>query len=153
MRGQVLGVDLRTGDGIVTGDDGRRYSFRPDDWAHRGDPAIGMLVDFETQENRALSIFPVPGVQQPVSVPHAPAGRRSQGDRNKYVAALLAFLIGSLGIHRFYLGRIGSGIAMLVLSCTVIGLLVSVPWAFIDMIRFLIMSDREFETRYARVED
>lgn len=149
MRGQVLGVDTRTGDGVVTGDDGRRYAFRPADWAARGEPAVGMLVDFETVENRALSIFPVPGT----SPPPAPAARDPEpilGDRNKYIAALIAFLAGPFGIHRFYLGRIGSGIAMLALTCTVIGLIVSVPWAFIDMIRYLIMSDREFAERYAR---
>jgi len=149
MRGQVLGVDTRTGDGVVTGDDGRRYAFRPADWAARGEPAVGMLVDFEAMENRALSIFPVPGASPPPAVV-APAPEPDLGDRNKYIAALLAFLFGPLGIHRFYLGRIGSGIAILLLTCTVIGLLVSVPWAFIDMIRYLVMSDREFEARYAR---
>ena len=148
MRGQVLGVDTRTGDGIVTGEDGRRYSFKPDDWAARGEPAIGMEVDFETHENRALTIFPVPGTSPPPVAATAPA--IDLGDRNKYVAAILAFLLGPLGIHRFYLGRTGSGIAMLVLSCTVVGLLVSAPWAFIDMVRYLLMSDREFAARYAR---
>ena len=149
MRGQVLGVDTRTGDGIVVGDDGRRYAFRPRDWAARGEPAVGMEVDFEANDSRALSLFPVPGTApapSASSVHSAP-----QSDRNKYVAAVIAFLLGPLGIHRFYLGRVGSGIAMLVLSCTVIGLLLSVPWAFIDMIRYLVMSDREFATRYARV--
>jgi hypothetical protein len=41
---------------------------------------------------------------------------------------------------------------MLLLSCTVIGLLVSVPWAFVDTIRYLVMSDREFAARYPRYE-
>jgi TM2 domain-containing membrane protein YozV len=149
MRGQVLGVDTRTGDGIVTGEDGRRYSFKPLDWAARGEPAVGMEVDFETHESRALSIFPVPGASPPPAVASA-APAPDPGDRNKYIAALIAFLIGPLGIHRFYLGRTGSGIAMIVLSCTIIGLLATVPWAFIDMIRYLIMSDREFADRYAR---
>ena len=152
MRGQVLGVDTRTGDGIVTGEDGRRYSFKPLDWAARGEPAVGMEVDFETHESRALSIFPVPGASPPLpAVAHA-APAPDLGDRNKYIAALIAFLIGPLGIHRFYTGRTGSGIAMLVLSFTFIGLIVTVPWGFIDMIRYLIMSDREFAERYARKE-
>jgi TM2 domain-containing membrane protein YozV len=149
MRGQVLGVDTRTGDGIVTGEDGRRYSFKPLDWAARGEPAVGMQVDFETHESRALSIFPVPGTSPP-PVAAAPRSEVDLGDRNKYIAALIAFLIGPLGIHRFYLGRTGSGIAMVVLTCTIVGLLVTVPWGFIDMIRYLVMSDRDFAERYAR---
>lgn len=151
MRGQVLGVDTRTGDGIVTGDDGRRYSFKPDDWAHRGEPAIGMIVDFEAADNRALSIFPVPGTSPPPAA--APSGHAPAPDydnRDKIVAALLAFFLGTLGIHRFYLGRTGTGIVMLLLSCTIIGLILTVPWAFIDMIRYLVMPDREFAERYAR---
>jgi TM2 domain-containing membrane protein YozV len=133
---------------MVSGEDGRRYSFRPADWAARGEPAVGMLVDFETSESRALSIFPVPGA----SVPSVQSARSAPepSDRNKFLAALLAFLLGPLGIHRFYLGRAGSGIAMLLLSCTVIGLIVSVPWALIDMIRYLVMSEGDFEDRYAR---
>ncbi len=149
MRGQVLGVDKRTGDGIVTGEDGRRYSFTPTDWAHRGEPAIGMFVDFETEQNRALSIFPVPGATPPPA-PASAAPSHDQNDRNRYIAALIAFLLGPLGIHRFYLGRTGSGIAMLVLTCTLVGLIISGPWALIDMIRYLVMSDREFAARYAR---
>lgn len=148
MRGQILGVDTRTGDGLVAGDDGRRYTFRPDDWANRGEPAIGLQVDFDTEDTRARSIYPVPGAMPPV---RQEAGARVvRNDRNKLVAALLAFFLGTLGVHRFYLGRTGSGITMLVLSITVIGLFVTGPWALIDMIRYLVMSDEEFADRYAR---
>jgi TM2 domain-containing membrane protein YozV len=63
---------------------------------------------------------------------------------------LLAFFIGTLGIHRFYLGRTGSGIVMLILSITLVGLLVTAPWALIDMVRYLVMSDEEFAARYQR---
>lgn len=148
MRGHVLGVDRRTGHGMVAGDDGVRYRFTPEDWAHRGEPAVGLYVDFETEANRALSLFPVPGANPPPALVAAPPVPET--DRNKYVAAVLAFLLGPLGIHRFYLGRTGTGILMLVLTCTVIGALFSVPWAFVDMIRYLVMPDREFAARYAR---
>jgi TM2 domain-containing membrane protein YozV len=148
MRGQILGVDARTGDGLVAGDDGRRYTFRPDDWANRGEPAIGLKVDFDIEDTRARSIYPIPGAMPPVRQDAGPRAVRS--DRNKLVAALLAFFIGTLGVHRFYLGRTGSGIVMLVLSITVIGLIATVPWAIIDMIRYLMMSDEEFADRYAR---
>lgn len=37
-------------------------------------------------------------------------------DKSKVAAALLSFFLGMFGIHRFYLGRVGSGVAMLILS-------------------------------------
>ncbi len=151
MRGQILGVDVRTGDGLVAGQDGQRYRFAPEDWAHRGEPTIGSEVDFEANADRAHSVFPLPVVAAPVS--NALAGASvpaTGGDRNRLVAALIAFLIGTLGVHRFYLGRTGSGIVMLVLSITLFGLFLTVPWALLDMIRYLFMSDAEFAARYPR---
>ncbi|AIT06667.1 hypothetical protein MC45_10115 [Sphingomonas taxi] len=150
MRGQVLGVDQRTGEGLVAGDDGRRYRFTPEDWAQRGEPAIGLQVDFEAEGDRALSVFPMPSARGVATAPPPPASREPVTDRNKIVAAVLAFFLGTLGIHRFYLGRTGSGIVMLVMTITVVGMLVTAPWAFIDMIRYLVMPDREFAARYAR---
>ncbi len=55
-----------------------------------------------------------------------------------------------LGIHRFYLGRNGTAVLMIVISATIIGLLVTTLWSFIDTVRYLVMSDAEFEHRYAR---
>lgn len=147
MRGQILGVDARTGEAQVAGDDGHRYRFGRDDWAHRGEPAVGMAVDFHAEESRALSVFPVPGAPAAAVARPRPAPTT---DRNKWVAAVLAFFVGTLGIHRFYLGRTASAIVMLVLSCTIFGLLVTAPWALIDAIRYLVMSDREFAHRYGR---
>jgi TM2 domain-containing membrane protein YozV len=149
MRGHILGVDVRTGEGLLTGQDGQRYRFGPADWADRGEPARGLEVDFETEGGRALTIYPVPGAVPPALQSALQPPRRSN-DRNKLIAALLAFLLGPLGVHRFYTGRTGSGIVMLVLSITVVGLLVTVPWGFIDMIRYLVMSDDEFDARYPR---
>jgi uncharacterized membrane protein YvbJ len=48
--------------------------------------------------------------------------------KSRLVVTLLAWFFGSLGVHRFYLGKIGSGIAMLF---TLGGLGI---WALIDFI-------------------
>ena len=48
--------------------------------------------------------------------------------KSRLVVTLLAWFFGSLGVHRFYLGKIGSGIAMLL---TLGGLGI---WALIDFI-------------------
>lgn len=71
--------------------------------------------------------------------------------RKKSVAAayVLWVFFGVLGAHRFYLGRAGSAVFMLLLSLTVVGLIVTVVWALIDA--FLIpgmAQDRNDELRY-----
>ena len=61
------------------------------------------------------------------------------------VAVLLAFFLGTLGIHNFYLGYTTKGIIQLVLTLTFIGILVSGIWAFIDFI-MLIMRSGDYAT-------
>jgi TM2 domain-containing membrane protein YozV len=147
MRGQVLGVDRTSGDGQISGEDGQRYAFRPGDWSDEKGPAVGVRVDFATEGARAIRIFRLPEAQMLSAAPHR---QPPANDRNKYVAAILAFFLGTLGIHRFYLGRNGTGVLMIVISITVVGLLVTGLWALIDTVRYLVMSDAEFEHRYAR---
>jgi TM2 domain-containing membrane protein YozV len=52
-------------------------------------------------------------------------------------AFLLAFFLGVFGAHRFYAGKKGSGVAMLVLSLTFVGLLITSVWNLIDWIVIL----------------
>ena len=56
------------------------------------------------------------------------------------VAVLLAFFLGTLGIHNFSLGYTTKGILQLVLTITVIGIFVSGPWALIDFIMLIMRS-------------
>lgn len=146
MRGQVLGVDRDGRQGRIAGADGQRYWFEPDDWSDRIGPAVGAEVDFETSNGRALRIYHVPGTVAPR--PMAQTQRSNRGRKDKIAAVLFAFFLGTLGIHRFYLGRTGSGIVMLLLTCTVVGLLVTGVWALIDAIRYLVMDNAEFHERY-----
>ena len=146
VREQVLGVDAESRRGQIAGDDGQRYHFTEGDWDDVADPSIGVRVDFEVEGAHALNIFREPG--SPVVAGRV--GVVPVTDRNKYVAALLAFLVGPLGIHRFYLGRKGSGLAMLLISLTLVGLVVTGVWSFVDFVRYLVMDDREFAHRYAR---
>lgn len=49
------------------------------------------------------------------------------------VAYLLAIFLGVFGAHRFYLKRTGSAVAMLLLTITVFGLVVTSIWALVDL--------------------
>ena len=60
------------------------------------------------------------------SVPNA-------GGKSKLVAGLLGIFLGGLGIHNFYLGYIGKGIAQIFLSCLGIGQI----WGLIEGILIL----------------
>lgn len=149
MRGQVLGVDKRSGEGQISGEDGNRYTFTPADWSDSRGPAAGVSVDFAPDGARALKIFHQPGGVATLGTP--PRVRSS--DKNRIVAALLALFLGALGVHRFYLGRNTSGLVMLLVSVFGI-ILLGIPTAIVALIAFvqfvllLLMSDEEFERRY-----
>lgn len=54
--------------------------------------------------------------------------------KSRAVAFLLSFFLGAFGAHRFYAGRGGSAIAMLILTCTIVGVLISGIWNLVDCI-------------------
>jgi TM2 domain-containing membrane protein YozV len=54
--------------------------------------------------------------------------------KQKIVAFLLGFFLGALGIHNFYLGKTMMGVVQLVLTITLVGALISAPWAFVQSI-------------------
>ena len=60
--------------------------------------------------------------------------RRNNSEKEGWMALLLAFLLGAFGAHRFYVGKTGTAITMLVLTLTIFGMLISGIWALIDMI-------------------
>ncbi len=58
--------------------------------------------------------------------------------KSKLVAVLLAFFLGSIGIHDFYLGYTKYGVIKIILTvCTGVG---GSIWALIDFIRLLVGS-------------
>ena len=136
MRGKILSFNGSTG--LISGDDGRRYTFSASDVM--GDsiymPA-GSTVDFEAEGNSAVSIYLISA---------------AIGDKNRYVAALLAFFVGCLGVHKFYLGKTTAGIIMLVGGT--VGWLIVIPgliiWfiSFTETIIYLVKSDQSFYEDY-----
>jgi TM2 domain-containing membrane protein YozV len=74
--------------------------------------------------------------------------------KDKWVAAVLAYILGWAGLHKFYLGYKNEGIIMLVISivgaiCTFgLGMIVMVVIAWIEAVRYLILTQEDFQARY-----
>ncbi len=64
--------------------------------------------------------------------------------KNKNIAAVLAILIGGIGIHRFYLDQWKLGLLYMLLSWTLVPFFIGL----IDGILFLIMSEGKFNAKY-----
>lgn len=72
------------------------------------------------------------------------AGVSVQGEKSKIAAFLLALFLGGLGVHKFYLGRIGWGIVYLIFCWTFIPSII----AFVEAIIYITMTDQAFKAKY-----
>lgn len=143
MRGKVLSYDDNAGSGLISGDDGVRYSFTRGALSGGAREVwSGSTVDFEVVDGVATNIYVTAGA--PINL---------SGDKNKIVAALLAFFLGGIGIHKFYLGKTTAGVIMLLCGTVgwiTLGILPGIIWiiAFIEFIIYLVKPDAEFHRDY-----
>jgi len=152
MQGRILGFDAASGSFAIAGDDGRRYLLAGGEWRHPGPPQAGQPVDFQADGDRAVSVYGVnPGPAYQAA--GYPTSAYPASDKNRVSAALLAFFLGGLGIHKFYLGKNGAATTMLLIWIfgwifLLIPTLVMGVIAFIEFIIYITMSDAEFQARY-----
>ncbi|MCF2706209.1 NINE protein [Arcanobacterium haemolyticum] len=119
-------------------------------------PAYGTNPYGQTQQ-------PYAGPQQaydPNQFPAAPPyqqipgqyGYAPTGEKSKVVAGVLAILLGSIGVHKFYLGYHVAGVIMLLATILTLGFggIVTGPIALIEGIIYLTKTDPEFEQIYVR---
>ena len=139
MKGQILDFSIQTNTGYISGDDGKRYHFSGQEWKDNKAPNKGMNVDFDVNNNNeAIAIFVLASNKNPIT------NHQQTGNKSRIVAAILAFFLGGLGIHKFYLGQIGWGIIYLIFCWTFIPSIV----AFIEFIIYLCTSDEDFARKY-----
>ena len=100
----------------------------------------------------AAEICPKCGVRQTATTT---SGDPNASDKSRVAALLLCFFLGGFGAHRFYTGKVGTGILQLftlvigwVLSIILVGyipLFILGVWVFIDFIVILVGSFRDNE--------
>lgn len=59
MKGKILDYNIQESKGIISGDDGQRYSFENKDWKASELPKVNQIVDFEVDENQAKSVYAI----------------------------------------------------------------------------------------------
>ena len=59
MKGKILDYNIQESKGIISGDNGQRYSFENKDWKASELPKVNQIVDFEVDENQAKSVYAI----------------------------------------------------------------------------------------------
>lgn len=146
MKGQILNYTAQTQSGVITGSDGKRYTFVASEWKDAVPPASGLNVDFDIQEGEVKAIY---------RALRCCSGMLSE--KNKIVAGILAILFGWLGAHKFYLGYIGPGLFCFltnIVGWAVIFYMFGLPNFLVPAITaiegviYLLTTDEEFEKNY-----
>ena len=139
MTGQILDYSIQTNSGVISGDDGNRYTFQGEDWKEPGMPQQGMRVDFDVDGGAARGIYSeerlggAAGGGQDYAGGQTYAGNQgyaggtpgvgaypvpAPGVKSRTTAGILAILLGQIGVHKFYLGHVGIGFLHIVISFT-----------------------------------
>ena len=156
MRGQILDYSVQTNSGIISGDDGNRYTFTGPEWKENRVPTRGMHVDFEAATGDE-GVIEARGVYLAI----VPSDFGFSGvTKTKVAAGVLAILLGSFGVHKFYLGYTKQGIMMLagtivglILAIVIIGIFLVIAVGVIGLVEgilYLIQSDEDFERIYVQ---
>jgi TM2 domain-containing membrane protein YozV len=94
-------------------------------------------------------------MSDPFGTPPPFAAGGGKSGKEKIAAGLLAIFLGSLGIHKFYLGgknQKTAGIIMLVITlvgaCVLVGPIVMGIFSLIEGIIYLTKDDAEFDATY-----
>ena len=149
-QGRILAFDDEESTGIISGDNGNRYSFIIQEWRSQTRPRSGKYVDSVPEDHEARDIY---------ELTEPPAGTRTDpttvaGSKSKVAAGLFAIFLGWLGIHKFYLGYTVPGVILLVAG--LLGLVFFLPAVtaaiigIIEGILYLTKSDEEFHSAYVQ---
>jgi len=120
MIGQVESYDPDNQIGVVKSEE-KSYTFHLDDWVAQVPPDVGDDVNFDAEGTIARKIDLVGAYLAP-----------PKAVKYKYVAAVLALLLGFTGLHRFYLGFYWLGIAQLALTAVTVGY--GALWGFVEAV-------------------
>jgi TM2 domain-containing membrane protein YozV len=93
-----------------------------------------------TQQQVGQPLGGQPAVGQPLANPYAPA-------KSRVTAGILAILLGGIGVHKFYLGKVGMGVLYLLLFIVFFWTFIPAIIGLIEGIIYLTQSDQDFANK------
>ena len=117
VKGTILDYTIQTNSGIISGDDGHRYSFQGAQWHESGKfPIKGMFVDFSPQNGEAIAIYELRSGKTSISSESA-SGRplAYQGYYRSSDEKTIGGVCGGLA-HKMNVSRGGLQVAFLILA-------------------------------------
>lgn len=123
MKGKILNYSIQSNSGIITCDDGSRYSFVSSEWKEEGFPEKGLVVDFAigADNGTAKDIFKA---LESNSIKNGAKDSNSElinsdGKLKRcWGPILLCFFLGMTGVYHFAIGEDKRGIMKLFLFFT-----------------------------------
>lgn len=83
-----------------------------------------------------------PSCGHPLKQAHPEYAGKQVSSKSRLAAILMCFFVGVIGVHRFYVGKIGTGIAM-ILTAGGFGI-----WVLVDLIMIAAGSFTDMEGKY-----
>lgn len=120
ITGQIESYDSETKTGLVK-DQEEFFKFDEASWKSSVPPDSGDAVTFELNDGVVVNMRLV-----------AESTKLVEGVKKRWIATTLAFFLGMVGAHRFYLGFYKLGLAQLAFTVLTHGY--GVLWGFIDAI-------------------
>lgn len=152
MKGTLLDFSVAENRGLITGDDGNRYTFTGPEWKGSGVPMAGARVEFYGENGAASQVTPDAAI---VPAPQAsPPANPAKVD--KTTAGICGILLGAFGIHKFLLGYQVEGIIMLAVTlgagfftCGISSVVMGII-GLIEGIMYITMTQEQFDRTYVQ---
>ena len=131
------------------------FEFTNDNYNEQGawsdtDRAYQEQHQWQNQQNSEWQSAPQQGPDYGAPYRTDGFGDRQYGEKNKISAGLLAIFLGSLGIHKFYLGYTSTGVITLLVSVLTLGIgaVVMEIIGIVEGIIYLTKNDYDFYQTY-----